>query len=263
MSEQLCVLPHDVERLAQDGHYLCPGHVKALPERIAHVTELHTQLARALTETTTSGERVKSSRDATGINLNEAVFAIRKDIETEYASWAGTVSTLTGHYLPAETLNVTTTFLIIHADWIARQEWVTELWAAIIYDPNAIERDQQRRDTTRAARDDLPNYTRPDYPEHEARVLNNYRLAKHADSRSLRSRARGLLQPSDNKRPTKLNDRCLHDNCDGMLIFLARHEDETQPSKVWCEKCGQEYGPESWLRMGKKIIARREQTQAS
>ena len=34
MNEQLCVLPHDVERLAQDGHYLCPGHVKALPERI-------------------------------------------------------------------------------------------------------------------------------------------------------------------------------------------------------------------------------------
>ena len=26
MSEQLCVLPHDVERLAQDGHYLCPSH---------------------------------------------------------------------------------------------------------------------------------------------------------------------------------------------------------------------------------------------
>ena len=90
VSEQLCVLPHDIERLAQDGHYLCPGHVKALPERIVHVTELHTQLARALTETTTSGERVKSSRDATGINLNEAVFAIRKDIETEYADWLAT-----------------------------------------------------------------------------------------------------------------------------------------------------------------------------
>ena len=40
MSEQLCVLPHDVERLAQDGHYLCPGHVKALPERIRQLADL-------------------------------------------------------------------------------------------------------------------------------------------------------------------------------------------------------------------------------
>lgn len=235
MSESFCVAPHDQgkEKLRQAGRFMCPGHVKALPDRIHHVAQLHHALAINLTSSTGRSERVTSSHVETGLSLNVHVFDTRKAIETEYARWAREVARRTGHFLPATTLNVTTAFLTIHADWITQQSWVQRFWHELVYNPDAF----------------------------VIRTADGKKLIK--DTRSLRTRARSLLQPGARSKPADLDLDCLNDNCAGRLYGLIREEDESLPSKIWCDTCQQEWPPQSWLTLGRRIEKRKQAAKAN
>lgn len=223
MSEQLCVAPHDIQRLAQDGHYLCPGHVKALPERFTQLADLHDDLANNLIGQGAHAERTSKS-EAVGISLTPNVVTLRDAIKNELAGWARIVCEDRGiTYTRTDDVHDIAGFLAIHADWIAQQEFIDDLWTQLIYDPDG---------TITGEGDD------------------------RVDTRALRTQARSLLQPSGTRRMDIGHERCLSGNCQGFLIAVVRDIDELLPSKVWCEKCGQEWPAGSWLTLGRKIRER-------
>ena len=231
MNDQLCVLPHDIERLAQDGHYLCPGHVKALPERIRQLADLHDQLADNLTATGTPAER-RAKSEAIGLNLSPKVIELRDAIKNELAGWARIVCEDRGvHYSATDNIHSIAAFLITHADWISAQPFADDLWTQLVYDP--------RGDVTR-----------------RKEKLNGELVTVITDTRALRTQARSLLQPSGTRRMDIGHERCLNVTCDGFLVALVRDTDELLPSKVWCEGCGQEWPAGSWLTLGRKIRER-------
>lgn len=265
MTDQLCTIAHrdGRDRLAADGIYLCQGHAKALPENLRELGRLHDDLAQNLVKNGAPTER-RSKSEAIGIGLNPTVVQIRDAIKNELAGWARIVcEDRDVHYVGDDTTASVVRFLITHATWLAEQEFIAELWVSLIYDHEAEERDNDRREAARLAQATIEDYLIPDYPAHKLRVVAEIRAAESADTRALRSKARSLLQPSGQTQPKKLEDhRCLITGCGGRLISLARHEDETEPSKVWCEQCGNQWGPESFLRMGAKLWERKEQESA-
>ncbi len=229
MSEQLCAAPHDIDRLVQEGHQLCPGHVKALPERFTQLADLHDDLANNLIKNGGQVERTSKS-EAVGISLTPAVVKLRDDIRNELAGWARIVCedrdiTYTG----TDDVHDIAYFLATHADWISRQEFAADLWTGLIYDPDGT------------------ITHRLDPRTNEVTVI---------DTRALRTQARSLLQPSGTRRMDIGHERCLNVACQGFLIAVVRDIDELLPSKVWCEKCGQEWPAGSWLTLGRKIRER-------
>lgn len=263
MSESFCVAPHDKAQLSDIGMYLCKGHAASLPDRFYQLADLHDDLAHNLTSKGAPVER-RSKSEAIGIGLNPTVVAIRDAIKNELAGWARIVcEDRDVHYTGDDDIYSVAAFLATHANWIAEQPFIADLWCALIYDPDSIERDNARREAARIAQATTDEYIHPDYPAHKLRVAEEVGAAAIADTRSLRSKARSLLQPSGQTQPKKLEKyRCLIAGCEGQLISFARHEDETEPSKVWCEQCGNQWGPESFLRMGAKLWERKEQESA-
>ena len=231
MSEQLCAAPHDTQRLAQDGHHLCPGHVKALPERFWQLADLHDDLANNLISHGAHVERTSKS-EAVGISLTPAVVKLRDAIKNELAGWARIVCEDRGiTYTNSDDIHDIAWFLATHADWISRQEFIADLWTQLVYDPTGTI--TQHRETR-----------------------NGEQVTITTDTRALRTQARSLLQPSGTRRMDIGEERCLNVNCQGFLIAVVRDTDELLPSKVWCEKCGQEWPAGSWLTLGRKIRER-------
>ncbi len=231
MSDQLCVLPHDIERLAQDGHYLCPGHVKALPDRILQLADLHDQLANNLISQGAPVER-RSKSEAVGISLAPNVVALRDAIRNELAGWARIVCEDRGvSYTASDNVHSIAAFLVTHADWITCQPFVDDLWSQLVYDA--------RGEITR-----------------RKEKINGELVSIVKDTRALRTQARSLLQPSGTRHMDIGEERCLNDDCEGFLVAVVRDTDELLPSKVWCEGCGQEWPAGSWLTLGRKIRER-------
>lgn len=231
---ELCPLPHDVERLAQDGKVLCPGHAKALPERLRELAALHADLANGLIASGTSTrERVTASKDY-GLNLDAKVVELRATIHDNVASWARIVCEERDIHAPSDDRVVTICiFLARHASWIAEQPWVDELWADLIFDPLAKDRDREK------------NKGKPKY--------------ERQDTRALTSRARSRLQPSETRFSEFPEWRCPEDDCDGHLVAAIRDTDALLPSKVSCTKCRAEWSAVSWMALGRKL---REKAQA-
>lgn len=256
MSEQLCVIPHrdGRERLAADGVYLCRGHQAALPDRLLDLSDLYDDLADQLIRATTASEKVTSSRDSVGINLDRAVFEIRDTIRHELAGWARIICEERGHHPPQDDTRSIARFLATNADWLAAQPFIDDLWSGLIADYDAVERDQANR---LAARTDRDTYCRPDYPTQLPRLQAAIVKAQHTDTRALMQQGRSLIQPAGRKRiDFEKQHRCLHEECTGFLIAVARDVDELLPSKVWCESCGQEWPAGSWLTLGRKLRER-------
>ncbi len=222
-SEQLCAAPHDIQRLAQDGHHLCPGHVKALPERFWQLADLHDDLANNLISHGAHVERTSKS-EAVGISLSPHVVKLRAAIVNELAGWARIVCEDRGiTYTRSDNVQDIADFLATHSDWISQQPFIADLWTQLIYDPDGK--------ITGEGKD-------------------------RVDTRALRTQARSLLQPSGTRRMDIGHERCLSVNCGGILIAVVRDTDELLPSKVWCESCGQEWPAGSWLTLGRKIRER-------
>lgn len=256
MSEQLCVIPHrdGRERRATDGVYLCRGHQHSLPDRLLDLADLYDELADQLIRQSTNTEKVSSSRDSVGINLDRAVFEIRDTIRNELAGWARVVCEERGHHPPNDDTTSIARFLSLNADWLAAQPFIDDLWASLIADPDAVERDQELRQKLRRERD---GYVLPDYPSKLPGFNAVIKKADHTDSRALTHKARSLIQPAGRKRiDFEKQHRCLHAECTGFLIAVARDVDELLPSKVWCESCGQEWPAGSWLTLGRKLRER-------
>lgn len=234
MSEQLCVLPHDVERLAQDGHYLCPGHTRALPERLRNLAYLHTDLANSLIATgNPAGERVTTSKDY-GLNLDATVVELRAAIHDNAAGWARIVCEERDVHPPTDDSAIGICFFLVrHASWIAEQPWVDELWADLIFDADAKDRDRE-------ANQGKPQRDRQ-------------------DTRALTSRARSRLQPSDTRFSEFPEWICPTEDCDGHLVAAIRDTDALLPSKVSCTSCKATWSADSWLSLGRKL---RERAQA-
>ena len=95
-------------------------------------------------------------------------------------------------------------FLARHASWIAEQPWVDELWADLIFDPLAKDRDREKN---KGAEVRTPRHPRP----HQSRPLQ-----APAQRDALRSS----------------RWRCPEDDCDGHLVAAIRDTDALLPSKV-------------------------------
>ena len=225
-----CPLPHafdpDRPRTPDHGLLICRGHARALPERIMALGSLHDQLAANLTQAGARGEPITGTTEH-GIAINTAVVELRHAIRNELAGWCRIVVEDRDIHPPErDDAPSLAGFLATHAVWISTQEWVTDLWAALIADPAAKERDQETK-----SKADKP---RP-------------------DTRALTSKARSALKPGG-PRKANLGEPC--PDCGGGLLVLVREEDDVRPSDLWCEGCGRNWRPEEWLRLGKRIKAK-------
>lgn len=231
MTDTLCPISHDPERSSAPGIVLCRGHAKALPDKIQQLAELHHDLDHVLVRSGTASEKVSTSTNP-GININVEAVDIRHDIRDSMASWALIVCEERGITHPiADDVDTLAHFLTTHADWLSAQPFIDELWSDLIYDPQA----------------QMLNATDRPLAKAEGRDPRDYR--------ALMSRARSLVQPSGTRR-ARFNERCIDTSCTGLLVALIRDTDELLPSKVWCEKCGQEWPAGSWLTLGRKLRER-------
>lgn len=164
MSDARCPLPHAYQperpRTPDHGLRICRGHAKALPDRILTLAQLHTELAANLCNPGGHGEKVSGTADV-GLKLNTTVADLRHAIKNELAGWCRIVCE-DRDVSPPDSDDATSLarFLVTHCVWISTQPWVEDLWAALVHDPTAREREVSPALTSRARAVLSPSGTR-------------------------------------------------------------------------------------------------------
>ena len=223
------------QRHTPDGYTVCIGHAKSLPDRLRNLASLWQQLGHILNTTPTHGEKVSGTVQH-GLQLNLAVVELRHDIRVHLAGWVNVVCDERSLTPPCtDDADTLAHHLATHADWLTRQDFITDLWADLILDPAARARDATHNERERAA------------------AQREQRPARLADSRALTTRANSQLQPS-NRRTTDVTD-CLNEDCGGTLVAVIRDTDELLPTTITCDRCGQAWPPESWMTLGRRLRA--------
>lgn len=220
MSHGVCVLPHrrepDRPRRAADGLLVCAGHRKGFPGQILDLAAAHEALAAALTSTGTGGERTRRTK-----------------------------SEETGIKISDRVLLVRTLIRDNLAAWsgvVTQGRDVTPP----PFRPADMARFLARHTDWICAQDWIPDLWADLLDDPAAEIT------PERDWRALAQQARTLLQPAGRRR-SGLGE-C--PNCGGLLVALIRDTDDLLPGKVWCERCGAQWAPDAWHRLGKRIRAK-------
>lgn len=122
----LCVLDHDVPRMAAHPLVVCTWHADRITRAIAETPARYAALVHYLAPTGNGNNgRVTGTPDI-GININPRVSQLRADIRNTVSTWARIAIETRGMNPPDNNIPAICTFLVHQVDWYLAQPWTQQ-----------------------------------------------------------------------------------------------------------------------------------------